>query len=352
MHFFTVTRIHRDPEDAISLRDVWTIIDGDLNDLAAFAWESLQTEDDLAVLHREVAWAAQALMEFADLVDFTRWAKGRVQYQNYLYFEAMSALREATVGMLNGSPRAASGLLRSVMEMLMLHCWWRKRSSRKGSSSQYYDWLEGRRAKPKFRDVVANNFEWLEIPDEGGMQEQHANCTYDRLCAYVHAPIREESLTLLNGGNQGYVGVDVLRHWLSLARDVLRIALEQLVHLYPQCLFPVDITRKFGFNPPVGMYFDEFNFVPLRAVLGQDVIETCRARMKDCEVVEAAKQFYESRPDLTRDQILATWVDGDGFEAPDNESDDLDVLWLQAKARNRGVSMMLTYSDPLGGPYW
>ena len=284
MHFFTMTRIYRDPEDAITLRDVWTIVDGELNGAAAFAWERLRSDDDLAALHRQVAWAAQALLEFADLVDYTRPTKGRVQFQNYLYFEATSALREATVGMLNGSPRAASGLLRSVMEMLMLHCWWRERNSRKGSSSQFYDWLEGRRKKPRFRDVVANNFEWLEIPDDGGVRE-HVNRTYDHLCSYVHAPIREESFTMLNRGNLGYVGVGVLRHWLSLARDVLRIALVHFVHLYPQCLFPVDITRKFGFNPPAGMYFDEFNFVPLKAVLGgrrnrglSDTIEGSRGR--------------------------------------------------------------------------
>ena len=350
MHFFTMTRIYRDPEDAISLRDVWTIVDGELNGAAAFAWERLRSENELASLHREVAWAAQALLEFADLVDFTRPAKGRVQYRNYLYFEATSALPEAMVGMLNGSPRAASGLLRSVMEMLLLHCWWQERISRKGSSTQFYDWLEGRRAKPKFGDVVANNFEWLGIPDEGGARA-NVNRTYDRLCSYVHAPIREESFTMLNQGNVGYVGVGVLRHWLSLARDVLRIALEQFVHLYPQCLFPVDIIRKFGFNPPAGMYFDEFNFVPLRAVLGGDAIEACRARLKDHDVVEAAMQFSESRPDLTRDQILATWNDEDGSEAPGDESDDPVALWLRAKVRNRVVSMVLTYSDP-PGPHW
>ena len=347
MHFFTMNRIYRNPEDAISLRDVWTIVDGELNGTAAFAWERLRSEDELGALHREVAWAAQALLEFADLLSFTRPAKGRVQYQNYLYFEATSALREATVGILNGSPRAASGLLRSVIEMLLFHCWWQKRMSRKGSSSQFYCWLEGRRSHPKFRDVVANNFEWLGIPGEGGAQE-HVNRTYERLCSYVHAPIREESFTMLNRGNVGHVGVGVLRHWLGLARDVLRIALEQLVHLYPQCLFPVDITRKFGFNPPVGMYFDEFNFVPLRAVLGGDAIETRRARLKDREVVEAGRQFYESRPDLTRDQILATRDDEDGSEALGDTSDDPDALWLRAKVRNRVVLMALTYSDPLG----
>ena len=156
---------------------------------------------------------------------------------------------------------------------------------------------------------------------------------------------------MLNRGNVGYVGVRVLRHWLALARDVLRIALEQFVHLYPQCLFSVDITRKFGFNPPAGMYFDEFNFVPLRAVLGRDAIEAHRVRLRDGGAVETAMQFYKSRSDLTRDQILATWNDDDRSEDPDGESDDPVALWLRAKVRHRVVSMVLTYSEPLG-PYW
>ena len=99
---------------------------------------------------------------------------------------------------------------------------------------------------------------------------------------------------MLNRGNVAQIGEAVLRHWLVLARDVLRIALEQLIHLYPQCLFPVEINRKFGFNPPVGMYFDEFNFVPLKAVFGEQVIETYRARLKDREVIEGAMNSYRS----------------------------------------------------------
>ena len=114
---FAMARIFRSPEDAISLRDVWTITDGELNEAAGVAYGHLREERELADLHREVAWSAQALIEFADLANFTRSGKGRVQYKNYLYFEAAHALREATLGMLNGSPRASTGLLRSVLEM-------------------------------------------------------------------------------------------------------------------------------------------------------------------------------------------------------------------------------------------
>ena len=349
--FFAMARIYRRADDAISLRDIWTIADGELNKAAGVACGRLRDEMELADLHREVAWSAQALIEFADLANFTHSGKGRVQYKNYLYFEAVHALREATVGMLNGSPRASTGLLRSVLEITLLHCWWQKCIERKGSSEQFYDWLEGRRSiKPKFRDMVANNFEWLEIPADPAARDD-VQRTYDRLCSYVHAPIREESVTMLNRGNVSEVGVGVLRHWLVLARDALRIALEQLVHLYPQCLFPVDINRKFGFNPPVGMYFDRFNFVPLEAVFGAARIDSWRARLQNHTMVEGAMNFYKSRPDLTDEQVLQTWDDTEGPDGTDRDTDDPVVLWFKVKARMRVLSMVLTYSEPVK-PHW
>ena len=350
MQLFAMARICRHTDDAISFRDVWTIVDGELNEAARIAWKRLRDEKELAGLHREVAWSTQALLEFADLANFTPSGEGRTQYKNYLYFEAVSALREATIGMLNGSPRASTGLLRSVLEMLLLHCWWQKRISRKGSSKPFYDWLEGRRNKPTFRDMVGNNFKWLGMPPDDAAKERVWS-TYARLCSYVHAPIREESATMLNQGNVGLVSVGVLRNWLVLARNALRIALEQLVHLYPQSLFPVDINRKFGFNPPMGMYFDKFNFVPLKAVFGGAQIEVYKARLQDHEFVESGMSFYESRPDLTDEQILETWDGIEGSSAADRETDDPVVLWFQVKAKMRVLSMVLTYSEPLG-PYW
>ena len=62
MHFFGVARVCRHPDDAISLRDVWTIADGELNEIAGIACARLQNEEELTDLHREVAWASQALI--------------------------------------------------------------------------------------------------------------------------------------------------------------------------------------------------------------------------------------------------------------------------------------------------
>ena len=84
MSFFTMTRIYRNPEGEISLRDVWTITEGELNEIAGLTWKQLHGEDELAALHRKVAWASQALTEFADLVGFTRPWASRVQHGCYL----------------------------------------------------------------------------------------------------------------------------------------------------------------------------------------------------------------------------------------------------------------------------
>ena len=101
----------------------------------------------------------------------------------------------------------------------------------------------------------------------------------------------------------------------------------------------------------VGMFFDDFNFVPLTAVLGKESIEDYRTRLRDRERVETAMQFYESRPDLSREQILATWDDEDGTEVGIRELGDPVALSLQAKVRSRAVSMALVYSEPLR-PHW
>ena len=80
----------------------------------------------------------------------------------------------------------------------------------------------------------------------------------------------------------------------------------------------------------MGRYFDKFNFVPLKAVFGGTQIEAYKERLQDHASVEGAMSFYESRPDLTDDPV---------------------ILWFQVKAQMRVLSMVLTYSEPLG-PYW
>ena len=71
------TRTYRNPDDPVSLRDVWIIGDGELNEGGKSAWTYLQDENELAHLHRDVGWLRQALIEFMDLANFNPIARNR-----------------------------------------------------------------------------------------------------------------------------------------------------------------------------------------------------------------------------------------------------------------------------------
>ena len=72
-------------------------------------------------------------------------------------------------------------------------------------------------------------------------------------------------------------------------------------------MFPIDIPTKFAFSPPVGMFFDAFNFVPLQAAFGKRRIDEHRARFKEHEFVRSVMDYCDSQPDLTTEQIADRW---------------------------------------------
>ncbi len=343
MEFFNFVRVFRSPTDPISLIDCWMIDDTELNTVAKTSLKSLKNEKILGAKHRDLAWLIQALIEFMDLLQLRFHAGRQWKQNNYLYFEAVATLREATVGMLNGLPRASTGLLRSTLEMLMLHCWWQTKIKEKNGSDKFYCWLRGQRNGPNFNQVIKDNLDALGIPTND-LTIQHVKGVYKQLCSYVHAPLPNESMTTLSQGNQMNNSIDVMRSWMCLATDVLRIILKQFVHLYPQCIFPVDIIKKFGFNPPVGLYFDKYNFVPIMAIFDEAQIEKYRMRLRNHELVQTGVDFYKSRPYLTRDEILQTWDHKLRGDLPNNAADNLEGLYFQGKAETRVSSWALPYS--------
>ena len=346
MNFHLFVRIFKNTTDPISFCDCWTITNNELSAVAETSLNSLDNSDTLTEMHREAAWLMQALIEFMDLFQITHPGRGGLwQHSNYLYYEAIASLREATVAMLNGLPRASMGLLRSVFEMLMLHIWWQIKCNNERNTKKFYDWLQGQRNSPNMSDVIEDNLRNLDIPaDEIDLES--VKTTYKKLCSHVHAPIFRESITTLNGGNQSSVGIEIWQNFLSLARDTLRISIVHLIHLYPQCLFPVNVVSKFGFNPPAGLYFDQFNFVPFQAVFHEAQLETYRTHLQNHDLVQTGKQIYELRSDLTDEEIRQTW--NNSYSKMENlegaEIHELEYLYSQVKAQMRVAILAFSYN--------
>jgi hypothetical protein len=92
-----------------------------------------------------------------------------------------------------------------------------------------------------------------------------------------------------------------LAHLYALQRVVLEIAIGQT----PHALFPLELHRKFGFIPPVGVFFDHANHLPLEQVLG-DELTSYRECYRDREQPRQQLEWFERLPELTQDMIWST----------------------------------------------
>ena len=342
MELLFISRIYPHPDPEITLRDVWWFAEDELNAVGQLTEELIESDDDLTRLHRTVSWLSQAIIEFVDLLGLHFPRSGRWTHTNYLFYEAMSALRESIIIGLNGSTRASLSTLRSSMEMFLFHCWWQERLFLKKNFEPFYDWLEGKKPTPPFKNIVQDNFRSFHLP-KSDLTFDKVFDTYRALCSYVHAPLLRESITTISGSIRPGASQPLVKYWMEMMQITLRIVLEQLIFHKPQSLFPVDINRKFAFSPPVGMFFDNLNSVPLRAALGEEMMDTYRTAAKEIQLVKDVMNFYQSHPDLSDEQISRMWDEEDQGEFGKDVPNDMQSRWVLVKARMRVANMALSY---------
>ena len=91
------------------------------------------------------------------------------------------------------------------------------------------------------------------------------------------------------------------------------------------------------------MFFDEINIVPLRAALGEEMMEMYRTAAKEIQLVKDVMNFYQSQPDLSDEQVLRMWDKLDDGEFGERVPKDIQSRWVVVKARMRVVNMALSY---------
>lgn len=251
----------------------------------------------------------------------------------------MSALREAVLTGLNGCLHASLAVLRAAFEMLLLDSWWRMKRHDEQTYRTFYGWFDGSSTAPGAGRLLPDCYE--ERPATAPT-ESEAREIYGRLCSYVHKPSFREAITTIRRSARTKDTDEALRPWLGVVESTLRVLLDLQVRAAPRCLFPVEITRKFGFNPPVGMFFDASNSVPLEIALGSHVITEYRAYYGKDGVPSEVQWAYE-HPDLTDDQIVATWSDADSLPQGKSLTETIRLGEMLMKAKIRGMSHLLAY---------
>jgi hypothetical protein len=267
---------------------------------------------------------------------------GRYFNINYFFFEGITTLSEAVLSGVNGCVHASLATLRAVFEIFALHCHWKERRRDADMYDEFYAWISGAAKAPGFMSVIGSCYPG-SLP-RGAVNENDARSLYRKLCAYVHKPTLGESITTIRGGNSTGVSGPLLEYWLGTLVELQHHLIELLVRSSPAALFPIDVTRKFGFNPPMGLFFDPQSFAILEKALGKELIAAYRIWSEVDGAPPPEIQWAKDRPDLTDAKILKSWHDTTTPRLEGKtKAEKFERGRMMLKAKTRVISQSLAY---------
>jgi hypothetical protein len=343
MQFSAKVRVFKVPPDSVSLRGVWDIDHSELAPNGASTLEHLEAyPEPMQTVYRNVCWQGQALIEFQDLQDMPFPHNGRFMNLGYLYCESLNALRQVVICAVNGQTHAALAALRSSLEAMVYHYWWRRKLFLADDYEAFYNWLFGKERNTRFGAVITDTLNDLPRPEHAVVFDE-LQPVYSQLCSYAHKATLDEAITRMRGGNVRQQSDHETIYWLSMLGMTQRCMLDIAILSNPHALFPVDIYRKFGFNPPLGVFLDQFSGYYVGKALGESAQSAYREHFKNIDPPSTQMAWYEEFPDLTDEEVLATWHE-EAPNEPSNSSFEDKLLRRAASMKAKVRAMLWSFS--------
>ncbi len=272
----------------------------------------------------ELVSGIQGYIEFQDILDISINAeldfkprtaaeilRMHVWNRHYCFYESLFYLRDSISSWLDGNLLASLALLRPFLELSVLHIY-RHVTADKNGHEKHLEWVHGKKNKPNFHAMVDLSVERIEAAEfcnteRLNLLKESLKKAFKNLCAYNHSPQLDESISTMSKGNLSISAESVL-FYLVVASFVLRQVIYLFVLAYPTSLFPVDKYKKWGVSPPVGLYFDEYNYAAIREFLGEGNLETLKLQLENCDDVVDLMSFYNSCEDLPDETLNELWA--------------------------------------------
>jgi hypothetical protein len=228
-----------------------------------------------------------------------------VLMQHHAYFEATLALGDGLAAGLAGYPRPALATLRTFVESAITEVYIHGDPSGR-RLWDYLRYLEGHGHRPRYRQMLDAIFAEPRFAAVGSFREQ-VDALNRTISASAHARTPDEGLLEMRAGNSAVATFPELVFWLSCLGMAVHRMLTLLVLRFPMALFPVDLERRFGYNPPVGMLSDEVVSASIREGLGARHARALTSFLRDDEEVQGLLDWYKDRPELADSEIDADW---------------------------------------------
>ncbi len=273
------------------------------------------TKDALVFLEEdeggiELNWGVRAYSQFQDIFDLSIKNGTPVFNRHYCYYESLVYLMESITAWLDKNVLAALTLIRPFLELSLFHVYWYLRCKDSGYE-RYYLWLEGKKGKPPFKDMMNFIFENLPTKDHVADKqikkiERILSNSYKSISSYNHTPKLDETVVNLGGG-LGKVSLDLFFYYLASIKLVLR----QLTYLYalayPMSMFPVDRYGKWGFGGPVGLFFDNTNYQVLGKYLGMQNLDKMKKDFAKVNEVEVLLSWFNGQVNASEEEVEQSW---------------------------------------------
>jgi hypothetical protein len=163
---------------------------------------------------------------------------------------------------------------------------------------------------------------------------------YGDISAYHHTPKSKESFAKISTVSPS---VD-LENWIFSIHSI-NICLYNINSLYvlyyPMALHPVDVIKRFGFNGPMGIFTDKWNYKTLEKYFGSERCKTFLKMTNNSEDIKAKLDWLNGQKELTKEEILETY----NIEYNDKEDIKLPIeqIYIKQKSKIRGIALFFSY---------
>lgn len=294
----------------------------------------------------DLSMGIRAYFQFQDILDLSLEEDHTTIFnRHYCYYESIVYLRESIKSWAAGNFLSSMCLIRPLLELSLLQVYWHLKSKNK-SYDQYFKWLH-KNKKIKFVKIlhfINRNIPEKELQNKTrlDMLFNSLKSLYSNISAYNHGVKLQDSTSAKKFSNSSITYDDFLYN-LIIINNLLRQLVYLYILTYPMSLFPVDKRIKWGYSEPLGVYVDNNNYDIIEKYIRKENIQILKKNLSKSVEVNSLLDWYDKQPDLTDNEIEATWVKSS--ETDDNIAGikDFEERIAHHKAKIRTLGWAFNY---------
>lgn len=274
--------------------------------------------------YNQFKWRILAFTTIQDVFEATIYNMNYIEksfFQWYFYYETKYILTESILCGLNGFYMAVDTLLRLFLEFNLLQMYV-YHTIRKNSDYSVLDNYFKNNVTPNQATLINHSLPSNSFTKPIKRRIDIHLKSLSKTALHPYSPLFSKRS---HTGITPSVSLEGIYFWF-----IIDIILEVVLWLYyvnfPALFHPVDVIKKFGFNGPVGVFIPPYDGEVIRKSMSDADYTSFRNYAENNDDIKPLIKFYESKKDLTKEEIIATWNKEDGQLEDDFEASYFSIL--------------------------